>query len=108
MPTTCLNDQYYTSAEVCRMIPPARRGATVSPSTIWRWIHNGVTGPTGERIRLGAIRLGGRTVVPADELAKFLDALRIPQPAAVPISRSGRSRNARRRAVSKELDRILA
>src|SRR5262249_10906450 len=39
---------------------PRRRTGRLNASTIWRWCRDGVLLPDGSRLRLEAVRLGGR------------------------------------------------
>jgi hypothetical protein len=43
-----------------RHLPPYRGGRPVNPVTLWRWITTGVQLTDGRRVRLEAVRLGGR------------------------------------------------
>jgi hypothetical protein len=53
--------------------PPYRAGKPTNPSTIWRWIVDGVLLPDGTRIRLEAARLGGRWLTSEQALARFIE-----------------------------------
>jgi hypothetical protein len=62
-------------AQVAKLLPPGRQGRPVNFSTIYRWIFTGIKSPTGERVKLGSIRLGGRYLVSRESLQRFIDAL---------------------------------
>lgn len=47
-------------------------GANVS--TVWRWINRGIL-INGERVRLQAVRVGGRLFITAESLRRFLTDL---------------------------------
>lgn len=49
-------------------IPPHRAGKKVHPSTILRWVLDGVRAPQGARVRLEASRCGGRWVTSIEAL----------------------------------------
>jgi hypothetical protein len=57
------------------VLPPGRRGRPVSLSCILRWVHTGVPGPSGERVRLEALRVGGRWTTSREALQRFAERL---------------------------------
>jgi hypothetical protein len=57
------------------LFPPGRNGAKPTLSCILRWILNGVKGPTGDRIRLEAVRLGGRWIISREAIQRFAERL---------------------------------
>jgi hypothetical protein len=64
-------DDILTIGQVCGRLPGARGAKRVTPSTITRWITRGCPSRTGERVKLRAIRAGGRWVVRECDLAEF-------------------------------------
>lgn len=58
-------------SEAAKRVPPLRGGRPVSPSTIVRWIVDGVTGPDGDRVHLEAVRLGARWVTDDASIQRF-------------------------------------
>lgn len=62
-------------AQAAALLPPGRNGRPVSPSTLVRWIVDGVAGPDGTLVRLEAIRLGGRWVTDEDAIRAFAERL---------------------------------
>ena len=64
-----------TISRICRSLPGARGSASVSPSTVTRWIVLGCPGRTGTRVRLRAVRAGGRWLVAPADLDAFFAAL---------------------------------
>jgi len=62
-------------AAACRLIPPARRGKKTHISTMLRWITRGAKAPSGELVRLEAIRLGNRWHTSHLALQRFAVAL---------------------------------
>jgi hypothetical protein len=58
-------------AHAARRLPPGREDKPVSPSTIWRWVVEGVRLSDGSRLRLEAVRIGGRWVTSVEALSRF-------------------------------------
>jgi hypothetical protein len=69
------NERPIPLEDACRIIPPARGGRRCHLSTILRWILTGSKAPNGRRVRLEALRLGGRWMTSAAALQRFADAL---------------------------------
>ena len=61
-------------SQAARRFPPFREGKSVSPSTVFRWIHSGVRLPDGTRVRLEACRLGGRWLTSGPAIERFIHA----------------------------------
>jgi hypothetical protein len=61
--------------QVARQQPPGRGGRPVTLGCVLRWILDGARGPSGERVRLEAIRIGGRWVTSREALQRFADRL---------------------------------
>jgi hypothetical protein len=78
-----------------KKLPAGRRGRPVTLSCLIRWITDGAKGPTGERIRLEAIRLGGRWITSTEALQRFAAAL---TPNAEPEAPAARTPGQRQRA----------
>jgi hypothetical protein len=57
------------------MVPPGRKGKKTHLSTLLRWILDGAKAPDGSRVRLDAVRLGGRWMTSREALQRFADAL---------------------------------
>jgi hypothetical protein len=55
--------------------PPARNGKKTHISTILRWILHGAKAPDGSRVRLEALRLGGRWFTTREAIQRFAAAL---------------------------------
>jgi hypothetical protein len=62
-------------AQVPALLPPGRGGKPLCFTTIFRWVKDGVCSPAGERVRLEAVRLGGRLVTSKPALQRFADRL---------------------------------
>jgi hypothetical protein len=54
---------------------PGRRGATVNPSTVFRWVTRGTRLPNGDVVRLDAVRVGGRWLTSRAAVARMIAAL---------------------------------
>ena len=61
------------AASAAKLVPAATKTGHVSPSTITRWIHDGIL-IRGERIRLAASRIGGRLFVTSKNLDEFIQS----------------------------------
>jgi hypothetical protein len=61
-------------AQAARLFPPFRAGRGVSPSTVWRWQRVGVRLSNGRRIRLDAVRCGGRWLTSLEAVQRFIAA----------------------------------
>jgi hypothetical protein len=76
-------------------------------STVFRWILRGAKSPTGERIRLQAVRLGGKWVTSRESLKRFTEALtpRL-EDSPSPIIRTEGQRTRASEKAAKELDAL--
>jgi hypothetical protein len=54
-----------------QMLPPGRLGKPRSEGCVRRWIVTGVKLPSGERLRLEAVRIGGRWLTSVEALQRF-------------------------------------
>jgi hypothetical protein len=93
--------------QAARKFPPYRGDRPVNPSTIWRWIIDGIRRFDGKVIKLEATRVAGRWLTSQAALERFLRA-QTPasetEPAPVPRTPRQRTRAADRAA--RELDKI--
>jgi hypothetical protein len=96
-----------TLAQAARLLPPGRRGRPVSMSCVLRWVLIGTRTPSGDRVRLEAVRLGGRWLTSREALQRYADVL-TPRldglPAPTPRSPTSLRRASERAAA--ELERI--
>jgi hypothetical protein len=90
--------------EACRSLPTGRRGRPVHLSCILRWITKGSLAPDGRRVRLEAVRIGGRWITSHEALTRFAEALtpRFDEPEPAPRSSSKRQAASERAARSLE------
>jgi hypothetical protein len=95
--------------DACRLIPPGRQGKKTHLSTLLRWILQGARSPSGERVKLDAVRLGSRWMTSREALQRFAERL-TPQlndpPAPAPRTPIARCRAAEQ--AGKRLDAALA
>src|SRR5262245_5802633 len=85
--------------QAARLLPPGRGGRPVTLSCVLRWVLTGARGPSGERIRLEAVRVGGRWLTTREALQRFAEAL-TPRPDAPPAP-APRTAGQRARAAEK-------
>jgi hypothetical protein len=102
-----VNETLLGMGQAAHRFPPYRLGRPVNPSTIWRWIREGVVLPSGERVRLEGVRVGGRWLTSVEALARFAAAqtpdvdLKRPDPPKPPASRMRAAQRA-----GEQLDKI--
>jgi hypothetical protein len=63
-----------TMPQVARRGPSTRQGKPLHPSTALRWVLKGVKTRDGRRVRLEAVRCGGRWVTSKAAFQRFLSA----------------------------------
>jgi hypothetical protein len=93
--------------QAARLLPPGRRNRPVSFACVFRWVTQGAKGPTGELVKLEAIRVGGRWLTSRQALQRFGERLtpgEVTEQRPVPRSPAARERAIKR--AEKELDRI--
>jgi hypothetical protein len=103
------NETLVTLAEAARHIP-ARSGKRIHCSTIWRWHAKGVWTRSGRRVRLEALRLGGRVLTSVEALERFgveLAAANLIDDEPAP-SRSSRPRTPSKKQRAAEIERAVA
>lgn len=95
--------------QATKLLPAGRLGRPVSLGCVLRWILDGTKTSSGERVRLEALRLGGRWVTSREALQRFAEALTpsFDTPTAIPsTSRTpGRRQRASDHAAA-ELEKI--
>jgi hypothetical protein len=90
-----------------RSVPSSRGGKPTHISTLLRWILSGVKAPSGEVVRLEAIRLGGKWITSREALQRFAERLTpilAGSPPPTPRTQTARLRAADRAA--RELERV--
>lgn len=94
-------------AAAAKLIPPGRGGKKTHLSTVLRWILDGAPGPGGARIRLEALRLGGRWMTTREALQRFAERLtpRLDGDATTTSRTPGRRQRASDKA-TRELEKI--
>src|SRR5262249_53004770 len=94
-------------AAACPLFPPRRNANRTHLSTLLRWVTPGAKGPGGERVKLEAVRLGGRWMTSRAAIQRFADRL-TPQSdyAAQPSPRTPGKRRRASERVDQELDKM--
>jgi hypothetical protein len=64
-----------TLTEACALLPRGRHGSRPHLSTVLRWITHGSPAADGRRVRLAAVRCGGKWVTSRTALNEFVAAL---------------------------------
>ena len=84
--TEVLAGHALSMGQAARRFPPYRGNRPVNPSTIFRWIKDGVRLPDGRSVHLEAARVGGRWLTSEQALARFIGAQTpaVGQPTPVP------------------------
>jgi hypothetical protein len=95
------SEQLLSLALAAKTVPPARSGKVTHLSTILRWIRQGAPGPDGKRVKLEAIRLGGRWMTSREALQRFGERLtpelrKAPNNGRPPATRERASKRAER------------
>jgi hypothetical protein len=105
--TTLIGETLLSLSQAARRLPPGRNGRPVTLSCLLRWVLDGAPGPDGRRVRLGAVRLGGRWLTSVEALARFAAALtpRLDDDPA-PAPRTPKQRRRASDRAGKELDRV--
>jgi hypothetical protein len=72
-------EKTFPLSHASKFLPSARRGrdgrsSPVSLSCLLRWVLDGVRTPDGKRVRLEALRLGGKWVTSLEALQRFAEA----------------------------------
>jgi hypothetical protein len=99
-----LAEKLITLYEAARRLPPGRNGGPVSLPCLLRWVTRGARGPAHERIRLEAIRVGGRWLTTEEALVRFAERL-TPRLDGTPVP-APRTPTRRQRASQRAVDRL--
>jgi len=70
-----INETTISLSQAARRLPPGRKGAPTSLACILRWVLAGSRGAGGQKVKLEAIRLGGRWITSVEALARFAERL---------------------------------
>ncbi len=81
-----LTETVLSFSQAARRLPPFRGSRPVASATIWRWVSEGVRLPDGTRLKLEAVRLGGRWVTSLEALGRFSDKQTQAQSTQIPLS----------------------
>jgi hypothetical protein len=104
-PSNLLAETLIGLGTAARRLPPGRGGRPVSFSCVLRWITTGIPGPDGRRVKLEAVRLGGRWLTSEEALARWAERLtpRVDTD-SVPAPRTPRQRMRAAERAAKELE----
>ena len=94
-------------AQAADLLPPGRGGARPTLGCVLRWVLKGAKSPSGELVRLEAIRLGGRWLTSREALQRFAERLTPSLDSEPPPA--PRTANQRRRAsevAARELEKM--
>jgi hypothetical protein len=69
------NEDTFSLALAAQTIRPGRNGKRTHISTLIRWITRGARAADGSRVRLEAVRLGGRWLTSREALQRFAERL---------------------------------
>jgi hypothetical protein len=69
------SDSTLSLTQTARLLPPGRGDRPVTLSCVLRWVLRGARSPSGELVRLEAVRLGGRWVTSREALQRFTEQL---------------------------------
>ncbi len=100
--STILVESTLSLHDACRLLPSSRAGKKLNLCTICRWITGGVRAIDGTRVRLEAVRLGGRWLTSHEAIERFSAALtgdtgNAPAPIRTPAARSRAAEVARKK-----------
>ena len=100
------NETLLTLSQAARLLPPSRQGKPVTLSCILRWVLDGVRSPSGEKIRLEAIRLGPKWVTSQEAIQRFADRQTPTLDDRAPEVRTPTQRQRASDRAAKELERL--
>jgi hypothetical protein len=73
--TTATSSRLLSPAQIGRLCPENRPGSPVSPTSVVRWIVEGVRLRAGGRLKLPAVRYPGGWRIAEDDFAAFIARL---------------------------------
>jgi hypothetical protein len=89
--------------QAARLLPPGRGDRPVTLSCLLRWILRGARAPSGQLVRLEAVRVGGRWITSKEALQRFAEAL---TPSLDNTPPTPRPPSARRRASERAIKQL--
>ena len=92
--------------QAARLLPPGRGDRPVTLSCLLRWILRGARAPSGQLVRLEAVRIGGRWVTSREALQRFAEALTPSFENASPAPRPPSSRQRASERAAKQLQKM--
>jgi Protein of unknown function (DUF1580) len=107
-PSVGLQGPYISLARACQDLPGYRGKARLHPATLTRWILRGIRGADGTRVRLTAVRCGGRWLTSTAAMAEFQAALTAASLPPADLGGPIRSPSARSRVSADAEARLIA
>jgi hypothetical protein len=89
-----------------KSLPSARLGKPVSLACLLRWVLDGARGPEGQRVRLEALRLGGRWITSKEALQRFAERLTPTADDSLSLPRTLRQQRSAAEQAERELERM--
>src|SRR5262245_19164493 len=68
------SEKTFPLSQAPKFLPSSRMGRPVSLSCLLRWVFDGVKTPDGRRVRLEALRLGGKWVTSMEAIQRFAES----------------------------------
>lgn len=100
---TLLTESVCSLHDAAKSLPLSHGQKPVNFTTIWRWAIKGVKSTTGERVKLEAVRLGGRWITSKEAIERFSAALTgatTPEPIRAPSQRTRAAEAAKKKLES--------
>jgi hypothetical protein len=104
--SSLIGEKLLSLNQAARKLPPGRRDRPVSLSCVLRWVLDGAPAPDGSRVKLEAVRLGGRWLTSIEALGRFADALTPRQSKPIPKGRTPKQRERGTEGAKKILAKI--
>ena len=92
--------------QAARLLPHGRGDRPVTLSCVLRWILRGARSPSGEWVRLGALRIGGRWITSREALQRFAEELTPPLTGSQCTGRSPRQKAVAADRAGRELEHL--
>jgi hypothetical protein len=90
--------------EVPKLLPSYRGGRPPSFQCALRWVLEGAKGPNGERVKLEALRVGGRYVTSKEALQRWAERLTPQTESTLAPTRTPRQRRRAAEQAERELE----
>ena len=97
---TLLTESVCSLHDAAKSLPLSHGQKPINFTTIWRWAMKGILSQTGERVKLEAVRMGGRWITSREAIARFsaaLTAKATAEPIRTPAARTRASETAKKK-----------